>query len=67
MSTSLEEAQKIVELWRLLVLDGVLERVDLEFEFLDGVLERVDLVFEFLDGVSEWFGQPRWKVTTLLA
>ena len=40
-----------MELWRLLVLDGVLERVDLEFEFLDGVLERVDLE----------------KVTTLLA
>ena len=49
-------------------LDGVLERVDLEFEFLDGVLERVDSELALLDGVSEcWFGQPRWKVTTLLA
>ena len=40
----------------------------LEFEFLDGVLERVDSELVLLDGVSEcWFGQPRWKVTTLLA
>ena len=61
-----------MECWRgwileLEFLDGVLERVDLVFKFLDGVLERVDLEFEFLDGVLEWFGQPRWKVTTLLA
>ena len=42
-----------MELWRLLVLDGVLERVDLEFEFLDGVLERVDSELVLLDGVLE--------------
>ena len=35
------------------VLDGVLERVNLELKFLDGMLERVDLELKFLDGMLE--------------
>ena len=35
------------------VLDGVLERVNLELKFLDGMLERVDLELKFLDGRLE--------------
>ena len=35
------------------VLDGVLERVDLELKFLDGMLERVNLELKFLDGRLE--------------
>ena len=35
------------------VLDGVLERVNLELKFLDGMLERVNLELKFLDGRLE--------------
>ena len=35
------------------VLNGVLERVNLELKFLDGMLERVNLELKFLDGRLE--------------